>query len=110
MELLPPKTVAMLPTLNETAELGIADSTVYAKIFNPMGAQTWYITAYDKDDDLAFGFVTLGDAEMAELGYIAMEDLRTLRLPFGLTLEMDKHFKPMPLKTVIDTVKSGHHI
>jgi hypothetical protein len=99
-----------IPTLDETAELGIDKSIVYAKFFSPVGAGTWYITAYDPIHNEAFGYVNLGDSDMAELGYIPMGELESLRLPFGLKIERDMHFTKTPLKQVMDTIQGGGHI
>jgi hypothetical protein len=101
---------AKLPTLEATANNTIDQSIVKVKLFNPMGAGTWYITAYNPEDKMAFGFVNLGDAEMAELGYISIEELETLRLPLGMKIERDLWFSPMPLKDVMEKVKAGGHV
>jgi hypothetical protein len=99
-----------LPTLDESAQLSISEQKVHCKLFNPAGAGTWYLTAYDPEEKLAFGFVNLGDPEMAELGYISITELETLRLPFGLKIERDRHFDATPLQDVMDAVKSGKHV
>jgi hypothetical protein len=60
------------------------------KLFNPMGAGTWLITECD-NDGLAFGLADLGEPE---LGYISLEEVFSVRLPGGLTIEQDLHFTP----------------
>ena len=100
-----------IPTLDDSAEMSIAEQKVWVKLFNPYGRGTWYITAYDPTTKEAFGFVNLGDAEMAELGYINIPELEALRIsPFGLGLERDRNFSPMPLQEVMDTIKKGGHV
>jgi len=99
-----------LPTLDESAQLSTSEQKVICKLFNPSGVGTWYITSYNPDEKLAFGFVNLNDPEMAELGYISIEELEALKLPFGMKIERDRHFDPMPLQTVIDTIKRGGHV
>ena len=99
-----------IPTLEATAETSIEDGVVICKFFNPAGAGTWYLTAYNPDQKLAFGFVTLGDPDMAELGYISITELESIKLPMGLSIERDMHFDPMPLKEVMDTITSGGHV
>ena len=99
-----------IPTLDASSTLGIDDQKVWVKLFNPTGGQTWYITAYTPAEKMAFGFVNLGDAEMAELGYISMDEIEKFRGRFGLPIERDRGFEPMPLRQVMDTIKNGGHI
>jgi hypothetical protein len=110
MKLLTKKLIQQMPTLDESSDKSIDEQFVYVKLFNPCGAGTWYITSYSEEDNLAFGFVNLGDAEMAELGYISIEELETLRLPLGMKIERDLWFDKMPLKEVMERVKAGQHI
>jgi hypothetical protein len=100
-----------LPSIEATANLTIEQSTVQLKLFNPCGGQTWYITAYDPDTNEAFGYVNLIGADCAELGSIDMNELLSARFPpFGLGVERDTSFRPMPLKEVMDTVQAGGHV
>ena len=110
MKLLAKALIKQMPTLDESASLKIEEQFAYVKIFNPMGSQTWYLTSYSEDEHLAFGFVNLGDPQMAELGYISMQELEEIRLPFGLKLERDLGFDKMPLQELINKVKKGEHI
>jgi hypothetical protein len=99
-----------LPRLEETAELPIEKQTVQVKLFGG-AACSWYITSYNPDTNEAFGFVNLGDYINAELGMIDMNELLAIRFPpFGLHIERDLYFKPMPLKEVMDTVQAGGHV
>ena len=87
------------------------DIKIVVKLFNPTGVGTWYL--YEKlDEDVYMAFVNLGDSMYAECGTVSMQELMSLRLPFGLTVERDIHFKPLSrtLKDVIDTIKSGGHV
>jgi hypothetical protein len=99
-----------LPTLDESAEVGIADTMVHCKLFNPAGVGTWYITAFDPETNEAFGFVNLNNPQCAELGYISIDELTSLRLPMGMKIERDAHFDSMPLQEVMDKVQSGRHV
>ena len=85
------------------------DIKIICKLFNPVGAGTWYL--YEKeDDDICWAFVNLGDSIMAECGTISLNELKSLRLPMGMSIERDRHFGSYSLKAVIDTVKSGGHV
>ena len=84
---------------------------IVMKLFNPCGSQTWYL--YEKEsDDIYWGFVNLGDPEMAEVGTVSMLELMNLKLPLGLHIERDMYFKPLSisLEEVIKTIKAGGHI
>ena len=94
-----------------TGNKSAKDIKIVMKLFNPVGAGTWYL--YEKeDDDIYWGFVNLGDIDCAECGTVSMNELMSLRLPFGLHIERDMHFKPlsMSLEEVINLVKSGKHV
>jgi hypothetical protein len=71
-----------------------ADPIARVKLFNPTGAGTWYLTAYDPETRRASGAAVvheyeLGDFDMAELG--------AFRGRFGLPIERDLHWAPRPL-------------
>ena len=70
------------------------EAKVIAKFFNPCGVGTWLITEGQKkgEDFIMFGFCHLGDNEMAELGYVSLNELQNLKLPMGLTIERDLYF------------------
>ncbi|MCI1143266.1 DUF2958 domain-containing protein [Sphingomonas sp. WKB10] len=62
------------------------------KLFNPAGAGTWLVTELEPNSSLAFGLCDLGMGE-PELGYVCLEELWDLRLPAGLKIEQDLHWK-----------------
>jgi len=78
------------------------DPTVVCKFFDPCGSWTWFIIEGEqKDDDfLMFGLVK-GFEE--ELGYVSMNELASVKNKFGLGIERDMHWTPVPLSKV----KSG---
>lgn len=81
------------------------DARVLVKYFNPTGVGTWYITEAEKESDGKyefFGYCHLGDDEFAELGYVSQEELESIRLPFGLTIERDLYIsKDIKLRDAI---------
>ena len=94
-----------------TGNKSAKDIKIVMKLFNPVGAGTWYL--YEKeDDDIYWGFVNLGDIDCAECGTVSMNELMAFRGRFGLGIERDMHFKPlsMSLEEVINIVKSGGHV
>lgn len=65
------------------------DATVLVKYFNPCGAGTRLITEAEQQSDgdwLLYGYCNLHEWEW---GYVMLSELRSLRLPFGLTIERD---------------------
>ena len=60
------------------------------KLFNPVGNGTWLLTEMDPDTNIAFGLCDLGSPE---LGYVSINELSAVTLPFGLKIERDRHFK-----------------
>ena len=72
------------------------DAIAYAKFFNPCGSQSWFMSEYDPETGLAFGYVT--GTPFPELGYFSLDELAEIRLPMGLYIERDIHFTPKPLK------------
>ena len=65
------------------------DSLVLVKYFNPCGVGTWIITEAEEQDDgdwLLFGYCHI---YCWEWGYVSLNELKQLRLPFGLTIERD---------------------
>lgn len=59
------------------------------KFFNPFGAGVWLATELDAEGDIMFGLADIG---FPELGYWSFEELRSVRLPFGMGIERDLHF------------------
>lgn len=95
----------------DTSQKSMSEIKIVMKLFNPTGAGTWYI--YEKlDNDIYMAFVNLNDPEMAECGTVSMQELLSIRLPFGLHIERDMHFEPLEktLQSVIDIVKAGGHV
>jgi len=72
----------------------VEDPIARVKFFNPCGIGTWYLTEYDPEEKLGFGLCCLQEEE---LGYVSIEELEQVRLPFGLKIERDMHWKPRPL-------------
>lgn len=66
------------------------------KLFNPCGAATWLLSELDEDGDTAFGLCDLGHGS-AELGYVSLAELASVRLPYGLYIERDIHFNAKKL-------------
>lgn len=74
------------------------DAKVIMKLFNPAGAESWYITEGNpiisedgtKDYEM-FGFSYFGVPSNAEFGYLRLSELENLTLPYGLKIERDMY-------------------
>ena len=67
-------------------------SLFHVRIFNPAGSWVWYITDWD-GEDLCFGLVR-GFEE--EWGSFSLSELSMIPGPFGIGLEVDVCFQPIP--------------
>ena len=66
-----------------------ADHIPVVKFFNPLGAGVWLATELDEDGDILFGLADIGHPE---LGNFSLEELSSVRLPFGMAIERDLLF------------------
>lgn len=62
------------------------DHVPVVKFFNPFGAGVWLATELDEDGDIMFGLADLG---YPELGSFSLEEMQSIRLPFGMGIERD---------------------
>lgn len=87
---------AALPPLYSQDGKGM-DAIAHVKFFGG-GRWTWYATEFDGEDTF-FGYVVSGHGpECDELCYFSLNELESLRFPpFGLPIERDRHFEPVPL-------------
>ena len=70
---------------------GGIDHRPVVKFFNPCGAATWLVSEMD-EDGIMFGLADLGMG-CPEMGSISFDELKSIRLPFGLTIERDMHWE-----------------
>lgn len=77
-----------------TENVELDDKKVIARFFNPIGAGTWYVLEDDSWDDgrVVFGAATLGYG--LELGSISIDELESLKLPLGMSIERDISVQP----------------
>jgi hypothetical protein len=68
------------------------DPPPVVKLFTPTAGATWLLTEIDPHDhDHAFGLCDLGQG-FPELGYVSLQELASLRGPWGVPIERDLHF------------------
>ena len=75
----------------ETSERNF-DPRPVVKLFNPCGSQTWLITEIEPGTNYAFGLCDMGMGS-PELGYVSIDELAALKLPFNMGIERDIHFE-----------------
>ncbi|MBX9841309.1 MAG: DUF2958 domain-containing protein [Xanthobacteraceae bacterium] len=63
-----------------------ADHVPVIEFFNPLGEGVWLATELDADGDTLFGLADLG---YPEFGTFSLEEMATIRLPFGMGIERD---------------------
>ena len=68
------------------------DHVPLVKLSNPVGPATWLVTEMDGDGDSLFGLADLGMG-CPELGWFSRREIEALRLPLGLKIERDLHFR-----------------
>ena len=89
-----------------TENVELDDKKVIARFFNPTGAGTWYVL---EDDDWENGRVVFGAATLGyglELGSISIDELESIKLPFGLTIERDISVEPF--KSTLGELRKAH--
>jgi hypothetical protein len=87
-----------LPTYAELADTPLSGITAKVRLFNPTGAGTWYVCAYDPEDGTAWGLAELGHSD---IGTFDMPELVNFRGRFGLPIERDLHYTPVTLDTLV---------
>lgn len=99
MKLITKEIAKKIPALYATENLSDEEKMVWVKLFTPDAQWTWYIVEYDPSG-LCFGIV---DGLEKEIGYFDLRELETLRGPLGLRIERDLHFKPTPMKEIMES-------
>jgi Protein of unknown function (DUF2958) len=87
------------------------DSLVVAHYFLPGTNADWFVLEYDELEDIIFGFANIipGCGELGSTSLKELEDL-TIAVPIRIgteiryiptRVELDKHWTPKPLRTVL---------
>jgi hypothetical protein len=94
MKLITAEIAKSTPALYATEDVETEDKLVTAKFFFPSGRTTFFMTEYNPEDRLAFGFVVspLGP-DCDEWGYFSIDELEELSVG-GLGIERDTSFRP----------------
>lgn len=97
MKLLTKEIERLLPPLGGTE--GVDDPVVVCKFFDPCGSWTWFVieASREGDDVIFFGLV---HGFEKEFGTFSLNELESVKGKFGLGIERDLHWKPVPLSKV----------
>lgn len=88
---------------------GESDHVPVLKLFTPWGASTWLLTELDEDGRL-FGLCDLGFGS-PELGYVSLDEIKSVTGPFGLKIERDMHWKgDKPISVYAEEARSKGRI
>lgn len=101
MKLLTKAIERKLPKLYATEDIKIHKKVAQVKYFNPVGNSTWYGIEYDPVSKVFFGYYS-DNSNNSGLGYFSLQELETLKLPYGLSIERDMHFIPDELGNIIN--------
>lgn len=87
------------------------DFAPVVKLFYPASAATWLLTELDaEDDDIAWGLCDLGMG-FPEFGTVRLSELISVRGPFGLGIERDRHWTAKgPISAYIAAADAASHI
>jgi len=97
MKLLTKEILSKLPPLY--SQENNPDPTVWVKFFDPTGSWTWYATEGSAEGE-DFYFFGLVQGFEDELGMFSLKELTKFRGKFGLGIERDRYFKPVPLSQI----------
>ena len=98
MQLMTKEIERKLPSLRSTENLKPEQVDVVVKFFTPWSDWTWYAVEYNPDCKLFYGLV---DGFDKEVGYWGLEELEEIKGPFGLKIERDRYFDPVPLRELM---------
>ncbi len=96
--------------LRANAEIADADPEPVVKFFNPLGAAKWLFTELAEDGDTLFGLNDHGFG-FPELGSCSLAEIAETRLPWGLKIERDLHFRARaPLSVYTEAARNAARI
>lgn len=81
---------------------------VVAKFFDPCGSWSWYVMNQDPEEpDYLWGIVKGFEVEM---GSFSLSELESVKGRFGLGIERDLYFTPVPASQVWEQLNRGKHV
>jgi len=84
--------LAEFPRLYDTEDVPFDEKIIYMHFF--IGGCDWYIAEYSSKERVFFGYANLGDDQMAEWGYISLDELEEINIR-SLEIDRDRWWKPI---------------
>jgi hypothetical protein len=100
MKLLTKEIEGRMPKLYATEAVPTGEKIVQVKFFDPSGSWTWYAVEGERTEDGDYHFFGLVDGHVKEWGYFSLRELESIRGRFGLGIERDIYFDPVPVVDV----------
>lgn len=85
--------LAAMAAYPDCSQAEASDPIVAAKLFLLGGAATWWLTEYESESRIAFGYVT--GLHCDEWGTVSIDELEALMLGPIPRVEFDQHFRPI---------------
>jgi len=101
VELLTKEILSKLPKLYSNEKKNPKDIPIIVKFFDPTGSWTWYATEGEQQNG-DFRFFGLVRGFENELGYFSLNELKSVKVGFGLGIERDRHFGKHTLAEAIE--------
>ena len=83
----------------------INDPMIIAHYFNPCGGGDWYVTEYDPQEHIFFGYARIFYDHNDEWGYVSLDELRSYKGPLNLGIERDLFWQEKRASQVIPDFK-----
>ena len=88
-----------IPGLFTTDDVPIDETIIYGHFF--LGSSDWYVTEYDPQERLFFGYAILGgDYQNAEWGYVSYDELDELKIGPGFEVDWEKNWEPKKVREI----------
>jgi len=90
-----------IPPLYSTENTPEREKKIAVKFFNPCGAWTFYAVEGERQDNdfIFFGYVD--GVDFPEWGYQSLNEMKSIRLKFGLGIERDRHFNNKRISDIL---------
>ena len=82
----------------------VKDKVVHVKFFTAWTNWAWFGCEYRPETGVFFGYVI---GPFPEWGYFTLDELESVKGPFGLKIERDMYFEPRPVSKVKAIVDAG---
>ena len=105
-KLLPRRIGKLIPSIEKVLNTPEDERTVYLHFYNPVGEGDWYVLGGDRSKRgwLFFGLIFFSKSRT---GYFSSEELKNKSIPFGLSIEIEESFTPIPLKELSQAIEKS---